>query len=105
MKELIGRLICWLWPARLKKTNQRQHEEIMAKLNELAGMLGEVSQALTSVGAQLDKARVEIIAALRDNNPEIPPAALEKINSLGVIAMALKGASQALDDLNQDRPE
>lgn len=76
----------------------------MAKLNELAGLLEPISQALTDVGTQLDKAKVEIIAALRAVNPDIPQAALDKINALGVMAMTLKGAAQQLDDLNPDGP-
>ncbi len=74
----------------------------MAKLNELEGKLDPILTALADVGAQLEKAKLEIIAALQAVNPDIPPGALAKIESLSTIAIALKSASQALDDLNTD---
>lgn len=77
----------------------------MAKQSEMDGLLEPVVTALSDVGKQLEKARVEIIKAIKDNDPEIPQTVMDKINALSTISLALKGASQALDDLNTDAPD
>ncbi len=73
----------------------------MPKVNDLETLLEPIVTALGDVGTQLEKARVEIVAALGGTG-EIPAGALAKINSLATLSTALKGASQALDDLNPD---
>ena len=86
-----------------RRINQKL-DTIMAKVSELAGLIDPIVMQLNDVGAQLDKAKTEIIKAITDNDPEVPQAVLDKVNALGGIATALKSASQALDDLNPDAP-
>jgi len=78
-----------------------QHiDKNMPKVNELETLLDPIVTALDDVGTQLEKARQEILGAL--GSVEIPAGALEKINRLATLSTALKGASQALDDINPD---
>ena len=84
--------------------NKQRHKDIMAKLSKLGDELAPIVTALSDVGAQLTKATAEIIKAVQTNDPDVPQAVVDKINSLNTIALALKGASQALDDLNPDEP-
>ena len=81
--------------------NQNEH---MAKLSELGAALTPIVDALNGVGAQLEKATAEILAAVTGNDPEVPAEVTDKIVALGTIATALKAASQKLDDLNTDTP-
>lgn len=74
----------------------------MAKLSTLEGKLDNIVTALNGVGEQLNKAKAEIIAALGD--VEIPSGAMLKLDALDVLAVNLRAASQALDDLNADAP-
>ena len=56
----------------------------------------ELAQALDDLGAQLNKALAEIIAAIQ-NVDNIPQDIIDKLN-------AAKATAQALDDLNPDAP-
>jgi len=92
---------------------QMTEKNIMAKLSELGGLLAPIAEglqaavdAVSSVGPQLEKAKVEIIAAM-GGEAEIPAEALAKLqlmsdlaNSLKTAGEGLKQTAQALDDLN-----
>lgn len=102
--------------AMLVSATQKQKDSIMADINEqlktlltpIAEDLSAAAESVASVGPQLEKAKNEIIAAL-GGSTSLSPEVLEKFAALGVIAgnlktagVALKGTSQALDDLNAD---
>ncbi len=101
-----------MWPFSKKKSTVREllelsihnqtknHQENMGKLSTLEQQLDPIVSVLNDVGTQLEKARQEILAALGD--VEIPAAAQAKLDGLATFATALKGASQALDDINPD---
>ena len=83
---------------------QQQHDKkYMAGINTLEEKLAPIVTALEGVGVQLNKAKDEIIKALGGIGT-IPAGALAKIEQLGTIAVALKAASQGLDELNDDEP-
>lgn len=96
-------IAAWLTMGWLLITNQTNQRKVMAKVSELSGKLDPIIASLEAVGAQLEKAKVEIIVAL-GGEAEIPAEALAKLEQLGTIAETLKTASQALDDLNPDAP-
>ena len=101
--EIITLLAVWLTTGWIAwRTNERLEQ--MPTLNELEGLLAPIVEGLEVTGKQLDKAKTEIIAAL-GGPAQIPVGALEKLQQLSTLALALKGASQALDDLNPDAPE
>lgn len=70
---------------------QFQNEKQMALDNT------QLLQALTDIGAQLNKGIAEVIAAMQ-NAGNVPPEVEAKVNEL-------KGIAQQLDDLNADAPQ
>lgn len=97
-------------------TTHKERQDMARKLSELSelltpivGALQAAVEPLSQVGPQLEKAKLEIIAAL-GGEAEIPAEALAKLQVIGDLATglktqgeALKAVSQALDDLNPRR--
>ncbi len=112
-----------------KKLNQERHNAIMANNADLIRILGEVKgslvqhsdslsalgTALADGGAQLEKAKTEIINAL-NNSGNLPQEALTLLDEMSTVATilrqksgaladagtAIKTVAQQLDDLNPD---
>lgn len=97
IKDMLDR---WMPASRFEVKNSK--DQILMKLNELAGKVTEVSTALNAVGDQLTKATAEIIASLE--NVEIPAEAQAALDGLAGIGVNLKAASQKLDDITPDAP-
>ncbi len=91
--ELIRRIVWFLFP--LRRELRQMHKETMMKLSEAIALL-------TSVDAQMEKAKTEILQKIADleaslADVELPPEAQAIVNDLRVKA-------QALDDIVPDAP-